>query len=370
MVRPDKPIIDARSTVVDDKQPLAAPALTGQSSETDQHLQQTTQRQQTTAQQPIQPNGTISQTVPDQFKGGGNDELRKYLERKIAEYKPLSDEDIARMRRRQRAEKIISGISDAVSSVANMVAVHNYSPNMYDGGNSLSAKAQARFDREKAERQAAEDRYYNMALQLRRLDDADREQGLKIWQTEQTLARQDRDYEAGRQDRKDDLDFRNKDFDERVRQWKAGFDREDKWHKEEGERWERQFKESVRQFNVTSSIERAKLGLEAQRIAHELKSGQMTFNLGPGEGNVTVSADKLNAANISRIFHALPVQVWTNVKGDPIVRDGYVVGHKDPSTEAMLTAIGSYCHMSEPTKKAIRQVAGLEKGEKKLPPAY
>lgn len=319
----------------------------------------------------------ISATIPDEFKGSSGQELVDYLERKVREHKPLSEDDLKKIRRRQKVEGIISGISDAAQAVSNLIFTTQYAPNMYNAKESMSAKAKARFDKEKAEREAEDDRYFNYAMMLARLRDADKARGLEAWKTEQMLARQDRAFDAGRKDREDDVTFRNKDYDERVRQWQANFDRQGEWHKEEGERWERQFKESVRQFNVQSSLERQRINMEGQRLAQSLKQGQMTFNLGSGNGNVTLTMDKLNAQTVSRIYHTLPASAIYNtkddgsidynnpkVKGDPIVQNGFVVGYNPPTTEAMLIAIGANVENSPATQNAIKQVAGLETGKK------
>lgn len=327
--------------------------------------------------------GAISSTVPATYSASSYDELIPQLEKRMAEYKPLSEEELKKLRRRQKVEGIISGISDAAQAVSNLIFTTQYAPNMYNAKDGMSAKAKERFDKEKAQREADADKYLQYALTIGKMKDADKERGLQAWKTEQTLARQDRAYDAGRQDRADDVAFRNKDYDERLRQWQANFDRQDEWHKEEGERWERQFKESQRQFNVTTSLDRQRISIAAQQAAHAMKQGQMTFNLGSGNGNVTLSIDKLNAETVSRIFHTLPESaLYENVeikdkdgnvtgyrkepkvKGDPIVQNGFVVGYKPPTTEAMLIAIGANVENSPATQNAIKQVAGIEKGNK------
>ncbi len=307
----------------------------------------------------------------------------------MAEFKPLSEEELKKLRRKQKIEGIISGVSDAAQSVANLIFTHHYAPNMYNPKEGMSAKAKERFDKEKAQREADADKYLQYALTIGKMKDADKQRGLQAWQTEQTLARQDRAFDAGRQDRADDVAFRNKDYDERVRQWQANYDRQGEWHEEEGQRWERQFKESIRQFNVSAANERARINMESQRLAHSLKEGQMTFNLGSGNGNVTLTLDKLNAQTVSRIYSTLPPSAIYNTKkdangnevmgangtpvldynspkvhGDPIVQNGFVVGYKPPTTEAMLIAIGANVESCPATQNAIKQVAGLEKGNK------
>ena len=359
MVDPNKPIIDPKTTVVGEQpaaggNPAGGTATTSQSSGGASSSSTTVK---TTT-------GPISTTVPAEYTASSYAELIPQLEQRMAEFKPLSEEELKKLRRKQKIEGIISGVSDAAQSVANLIFTHHYAPNMYNPKEGMSAKAKERFEKEKAQREADADKYLQYALTIGKMKDADKERGLQAWQTEQTLARQDRAFDAGRKDREDDVAFRNKDYDERVRQWQANFDRQGEWHEEEAQRWERQFKESVRQFNVSSSNERARINMESQRLAHAMKEGQMTFNLGSGNGNVTLTLDKLNAQTVSRIFSTLPIEVRSQVQGDPIVQNGFIVGYKPPTTEAMLIAIGANVESSPDTQNAIKQVAGLEKGEK------
>lgn len=370
MIDPNNPIIDPRTTVVGEQQPAAAPAGGGgstpppkQPAATPAHI---TPAGSSSSSTTVKTTSTvpIATTIPEQYTASSYAELIPQLEKRMAEYKPLSEEELKKLRRRQKVEGIISGISDAAQAVSNLIYTTQYAPNMYNAKEGMSAKAKERFDKEKAQREADADKYLQYALTIGKMKDADKERGLQAWKTEQTLARQDRAYDAGRQDRADDVAFRNKDYDERVRQWQANFDRQGEWHEEEGKRWERQFKESVRQFNVQSSLERQRINMEGQRLAQSLKQGQMTFNLGSGNGNVTLTMDKLNAQTVSRIYSTLPQSVRSQVQGDPIVQNGFVVGYKPPTTEAMLIAIGANVESSPATQNAIKQVAGLETGKK------
>lgn len=361
MVDSNKPIIAPRTTVVSNEQPAApagsAPAGGGTPPPAGGSSSSVTSTKVTTST-------PISTTIPAEYSASSYEELIPQLEKRMAEFKPLSEEELKKLRRKQKIEGIISGVSDAAQSVANLIFTHHYAPNMYNPKEGMSAKAKERFDKEKAQRDADADKYLQYALTIGKMKDADKQRGLQAWQTEQTLARQDRAFDAGRQDRADDVAFRNKDYDERVRQWQANFDRQGEWHEEEGQRWERQFKESVRQFNVSAANERARINMESQRLAHSLKEGQMTFNLGSGNGNVTLTLDKLNAQTVSRIYYTLSPEVRDKVQGDPIVRDGLVVDYNQPTTEAMLIAIGANVESSPATQNAIKQVAGLEVGNK------
>lgn len=103
------------------------------------------------------------------FQGDSGDELVKFLKGKINEYKPV---DMEKLRKRQQAERVVSGISDAVMSVANLVGTHNYAPNMFNANEGMSAKSKERFTRLKADREADDDRHYGYVMAYRRLLDA------------------------------------------------------------------------------------------------------------------------------------------------------------------------------------------------------
>lgn len=293
----------------------------------------------------------ISTEIPQEYTASSYAELIPQLEARMNDFRPPTKEEARKIRRRQRAEGIIAGISDAVRSVANLAYTAQYAPNMYDGSRSMSARAQARFERERAEREANDERYFNYAMTIGRLRDADKERGLRAWQTEQGLARQDRAFAA-------ETAARDKDFNRRVYEWNAQFERQGEWHKEEADRWKRQFEQAVREFNVRTSLERQRLAMEGQRLGEELRRGHVTFNLGKDKGNVSLRADQVNTQTVSRIFSTLPESVRDSV-GEPEVDSfGRPTGKRGrPSVEAMLTAIGLNVGSSPATQEAIRQVA-------------
>lgn len=132
---------------------------------------------------------SIERKIPDEFKVNNYDDVIKELETRRDKFKPMSDEELAKLRRKQRAEGIISGVSDAVRSIANMIAVHHYAPNMYDANNTMSARAQERFEKEKAEREANDDKYYNYAMTIAKLKEQDKANGLNVFNMEYQMSR-------------------------------------------------------------------------------------------------------------------------------------------------------------------------------------
>lgn len=121
---------------------------------------------------PKKPDGTKWPTSNASGNLSSYRELIPYLEQKLLESKRLSDDDLKKLRRRQKTEGIISGISDAVQSLANLVATSKYAPNMYNATEGMSAKMKERFEKEKAERDAEDEKYFNYAMMLGKLREA------------------------------------------------------------------------------------------------------------------------------------------------------------------------------------------------------
>ena len=312
--------------------------------------QQTTQPAPSTptTQQP-QPTQQPTTTIPDKYKQSAYDkDWLQILEEQMALNKPMSQEELEKLRKRQRAKGIAAGISDAVRAVANLIYTNQYAPNMYDPNNTMSKKLQERFDKEKAEREAQNDKFFQYAMTLGKLRGEDRDREYNMWKDEQNMAREERNYQ-------DAVEFRNKQWSDQLDQWKQTFDRQGKWHDEEVQRLKDQFEESVRQFNVTDQRERQRLSMQAQSLALNIQQHQVTWNLGNNE-NVTLSLDKLNPTNISRLFNTLSPNVRNSI-GEPIIVGNMQVGRKPPTVEAMLIAIGAHADHNERLQKAIRGLA-------------
>lgn len=368
----EKPIIDTKSYVDGQATPAVYVPQGGDSPKADPAPKQTAPKAAPATPQPA-PAGQaapIVSTIPDEFKGSTYRELEDYLKRKIAEHKPLSEEDLKKIRRRQKAEAIVSGISDAVQSVSNLIFTTQYAPNMYNGADSMSAKAKARFDKEKADREAKDDKFFNYAMMLGKARGEDLDRALEIWKTEQGLARQDRAHDDSRKDRASDETWRQNRAEVEDGHWQSEFDRQGEWHKEEIDFRERQFKESIREFNVSTTLEEKKISISAQQLDLQKKDGQVTFILGQGNGTITLSSDKLNNQTVAYLFSTLPASTQKKCKkpmvdkyGLPVKVNG-IEQYEQPSTEAMLTAVGAYVQDSPQTQAAIRELATGKSGNK------
>lgn len=127
----------------------------------------------TEAAEAMEPKPTASQSAASQdwddymaYTAKSYDELIPQVEEQMNAFKPLTEAQLDKIRKRQRARSVMSGITDAVRSVANLVAAHNYAPDMYDATNGMSARAKARFEKDKAEREAKDAEYYQLAMKL------------------------------------------------------------------------------------------------------------------------------------------------------------------------------------------------------------
>lgn len=103
------------------------------------------------------------------------DDVIKYLRDRMAAIHIPTKEELEKERRRQRTERIISSASDAGRALANLFATSQYAPNAYEG-NVMTERMQQRFDRLKAERDADADRYFNYAMTLARIKNAQEQQ--------------------------------------------------------------------------------------------------------------------------------------------------------------------------------------------------
>lgn len=127
----------------------------------------------TEAAEAMEPKPTASQSAASQdwddymaYTAKSYDELIPQVEEQMNAFKPLTKAQLEKIRKRQRARSVMSGITDAVRSVANLVATHNYAPDMYDATTGMSARAKARFEKDKAEREAKDAEYYQLAMKL------------------------------------------------------------------------------------------------------------------------------------------------------------------------------------------------------------
>lgn len=299
-------------------------------------------------------------------------ELETYLQQQMAENKPETDEQRKKRERKEKWEGIISGIGDMGMALSNLFFTTQYAPNMYDGNQSLSAKTKERIEKAKAEREANKDKYMNFALQLGKARGDDQDRQFKREQAAQQQANWQATFDAGRADRAADEEYRQGRAAAQDAQWQATFD----YNKDKDER---NFNESVRQFNVSSSLQRQQIGIQAQRLQMERENNSQVYTLGEGKGMVTVPKAAINSHNFASIYQSLPQQYRT-AKGDPIygtdaLGNKTVLSYGDPSAEAMAIAVGAYlgdqsvpADQKTATRAALSQIGKQSGGNSRTMP--
>lgn len=110
--------------------------------------------------------------LEDEDEVNNYEELIAMLKRRMEAKKPLTPEEEARLKRRERTQGMIAGISDMAQALSNLFFTSQYAPDMFDPKEGMGAKAQERFDKAKAQREADDAEYLNYALQLGRARDA------------------------------------------------------------------------------------------------------------------------------------------------------------------------------------------------------
>lgn len=159
---------------------------------------------------------------PAGYSASNYAELIEQLQQRMADIKPLTKEEIEKKKRQQRTEGIISGIADAAQAISNLFFTSQYAPNMYNPNEGMSAKAQARFDKAKAQRDADDDRYMNYALQLGRARDA--VDALRGKERQQNIALQLKVNEDARRQAKAEHDAEMADIDLQIRMGKLDYE--------------------------------------------------------------------------------------------------------------------------------------------------
>lgn len=339
---------------------------------------QPTTTQKTSSQQPTtsQPAAPVAKTSPK--KSLTYTEMFEKMNPNPQKTKEQEDKE----KKQKRREAIFSAISDGINSLSNLYFTTKGAPNMYDARNTLSDKSKARWDKLAQDYEASKKEYLNGYMRAKQADDEnardernwrhtlDRE-GITDKRYDEDIAH--RDKREGIDDQRYDENIAHRDKREGIedQRYDESIVHRNKREAVEDSHWQKQFNETIREFNVSSAREAHKLKMEGQRLHHELKNGTVTFSLGTGKGTISISSDAINnPSNISYVFNKLPQSVRNNVHGDAIYdsRKKKVVGYKEPSTDAMLIAIGANIENSPNAQIALKEMAGIKPKTSKTAP--
>ena len=149
--------------------------------------------------------GSQSETVaaPPAKKADVNGGSLSYTElyKKLNPYKPPTDEELEKEKKKQKRDQIFAAIGDGISALSNLFFTTQYAPNMYTGKNTMSERTKVRYDKLMKEREGKEKEYYE-GLMRARIADEERDDRERKWQRQLGLD----DYNRMRNDAKEERD--------------------------------------------------------------------------------------------------------------------------------------------------------------------
>lgn len=205
-----------------------------------------------TATPPIQQAQTSG---ADHFSGSSYEELEDYLRKQMKDVKVETPEERKRRERREKIEGAINGIADMGMALSNLFYATKGAPNAYNPQNSLSAKYQARLEKAKADRERNYDRYMNYALTLGKIADDKKAFDFKAAQARQQQDNWEKAYQAGRDDHRAAMDYRNAQLEAQAKRAAAQEARDER----RLDIQERNAKNNERRTNATISYQNRRL---------------------------------------------------------------------------------------------------------------
>ncbi|MDO4163140.1 MAG: hypothetical protein Q4D56_01960 [Bacteroides sp.] len=175
--------------------------------------------------------------------GGGYESLFRQLN----PYKPPTQEELEKERKKQKRDMIFAAIGDGISALSNLFFTTQGAPNMYTGKNTMSERTKIRYDKLASDREKNNSAYFNGLMKARQADAeaADKE---RAWKRQLGIDKKnDERYEAEQQYKKG----RDKLADERYdaeQAYKEGRD------KVADEQWQQNYDEKKRQNNRAYSL--------------------------------------------------------------------------------------------------------------------
>lgn len=289
------------------------------------------------------------------FSGNNYAELEDFIRQQMKENPPESLEE---REKREKREKSLGFLARLADGLGTLHTAYSYARGVkaMDMPN-FTAKTQERIDKAKAERERNQDRYLNYAIQLGNLKDKQQDFAFRVQQANQQQSNWQDQFDAGRQDRKDDVAYRDKAYNDSRKDRADDVAFRDK-----------QFDEGKRQFNANLGLQRAQLGeqarhnrasegLQARSLSIQQQGNNTRMVLGNGQ-TLTLPNSSLNSHNISYVFGKLSPYTQETA-GDPIIGQFGPTGeYKTPTVDQMLEAIGRDIGNNPAAQNAWRHVGG------------
>ena len=281
-----------------------------------------------------------------EFEGSSFGSGIDFLNDRIAEYSRESDEDREKRERRERQSMFLAGIADVLGNAHRAYSLRRGVKPMDLAD--VAAKARERIERARADRERENDRIMNYAVMLGNLKDKERDFNLKLAQAYLAQRNWREQFEASRSDRREDVAFRDKDFDTRNEQRKTQFEERKRQHMASERLQAASLAEQRRQHMASEAIQNRQLALSEE--------GNFTQFYVPDGGLIKIRNNALNAHNIAYVFGKTPSA------GRPtgtIRRNGKVV---PVTTDQMMEWIGENAG-DRNVQQALRAIGGVkEKG--------
>ena len=226
------------------------------------------------------------------------------LYKKLNPYKPPTDEELAKEKKKQKREQIFAAIGDGISALSNLFFTTQYAPNMYTGKNTMSERTKVRYDKLMKEREGKEKEYYE-GLMRARIADEERDDRERKWQRQLGLDKKNDDrYNEGIQHRNE----REKITDDRYdaeQEYKKGRDKEAdrRWqanYDENKRQADRSYNFQVKRHNDNVAVERDKARATAAR---GVRGKQLGFS--DGGGNQVAIYENVWKGSMQQVYDAM-----------------------------------------------------------------
>ena len=309
---------------------------------------------QTTSPAPAEPSPAM-QTINKTY-GSALEELGKNVGSLVEQGQKARENDEV-IQRRERNMQMISGISDGLASLANLIGVGGYGASNIDlSGAMTNPKLQEKFELARKERKA-DIKDIDDRLEQKRRELLEMQQRFGLAKAEQQNKEQ---AEASAERRhKEELDFRKERARVSDSQWQQTFDAN-----KENAAADR----DLRKTQITNDYN---LRLRQLNQSAEQAGLKGSFPVLIGENEMLdIPKNEINNATIGRIFEQLPKEFKDLAQGKPLYQyqdDGMggsvkvFAGYEQPTLDQKLAAIGAASRTDKTIQDELRKLAGTYK---------
>jgi hypothetical protein len=258
-------------------------------------------------------------------------------------------------RKRENAFRYISGLGDTLSSVANLVGTANDASHQQQKYNSHEVVRKAE--------EARKARKLEMDDLSKRLDE------MKTRQMELKAAGslKEAELKVAQDKEKAKLLADQRKAEEEKRRFDENLAYRKERDKVEDAQRDRTFNAQQEQIKQTQQNWQKTYDLQLRKFNEEQKGNKYNFTF--SDGSFDIPKEKINDANIERIYQMLPEEVRKTVKGEQFIEYGTdefgtqtrTTAHKAPSLTQKLAAIASYADNDNAIKNELRALSGMKR---------